>query len=248
MNVSVVVATFGSSEWAHRGLEALKALEGHPGVVEKIRVHDPVLDGLAQARNSAARTATGDWLCFVDADDTVEHGYFGAMAASFDALPKTREAGELMGRHIPAARYDWLLVPSVAYVDRRGGLMADFATLDRAVVPSWRRSLIDLNCAVIGTLVPRLLFLEVGGFRSRLEDGTRLDSLEDWDLFLRCVRAGAKMVAVPDAVYVAQRGHRRNADQSPYEAIRRELGPGFDWADIDAYKVEASGKPASGRR
>jgi hypothetical protein len=51
------------------------------------------------------------------------------------------------------------------------------------------------NWLVIGTLVHRDLFWEVGGF-PEAEHG-----LEDWALWSKCVRAGAEIVKVPDAIY-----------------------------------------------
>ena len=73
-----------------------------------------------------------------------------------------------------------------------------------------------MNECVIGTVVPRRLFLEVGGFRE-------LPSLEDYDLWLRCCKAGARIVHVPQAVYRAHvRPGSRNSDQSVYDQLRAE--------------------------
>ena len=74
-----------------------------------------------------------------------------------------------------------------------------------------------MNECVIGTLVERDLFLKVGGFRD-------LPSLEDYDLWLRCVKAGAVIHHVPDAVYRAsiRPGSRGTSDQSVYHALRVE--------------------------
>jgi hypothetical protein len=48
-------------------------------------------------------------------------------------------------------------------------------------------------------------------------------SLEDYDLWLRCVKAGARIVHVPDAVYCAhKRPGSRNEDQSVYAQLRAE--------------------------
>lgn len=101
-----------------------------------------------------------------------------------------------------SGRGDVLLAPAVSYggpagIPNRGG---------------WP----SVNECVIGTLVPRALFLEVGGFRE-------LPSLEDYDLWLRCVKAGARIVHVPDAVYCAHvTPGSRNSDQSVYARLREE--------------------------
>jgi glycosyltransferase involved in cell wall biosynthesis len=53
----------------------------------------------------------------------------------------------------------------------------------------------ETNWLVIGTLVQRDLFNRVGGF-SDLPHG-----FEDWQLWLKCSKAGARIVKVPNAVY-----------------------------------------------
>lgn len=215
MNVSVLICTYGSHEWLRRGLRALDRTQGVTAAVAR---HDP--EGtLASVRNAAAAAAAGDWLCFLDADDELAPGYLEAMELASD------NAWDDDAHH---HRFDEpkLLVPALQYMvaGRPSGAPA---------IPAWDRSLIDLNCAVIGTLVPRALFQAVGGFRE-------LDAYEDWDLWLRCVRAGATLVAVPGAVYLAHstpegRNSAAHEDRvAAYTAIRAEHEPHFDWAG--AYK------------
>lgn len=224
MRVSAVVATYGSPEWEAAGRAALTAVQGDPCWHDTVGVHMPG-GTLAQARNLGAERATGDWLCFVDADDGVAAGYLGSMEVAY-----TRWLTMFPGDGPEPPRP--LLVPAVAWQNERGGVF----TL--AGIPAWDRPLIDVNCAVIGTLIPRALFLEVGGFRDQLADGDLLPALEDWELWLRAVKAGACMVPVPQAVYVARAGGSgRNADQSPYWRIRNEHGGGFDWWSTGAYKA-----------
>lgn len=70
------------------------------------------------------------------------------------------------------------------------------------------------NWLVIGTLVQRQVFVEVGGFRE-------WPLYEDWCLWQRCWKAGAEPVKVPDAVYVARvRGASRNRQPSRAEKLR----------------------------
>lgn len=76
-----------------------------------------------------------------------------------------------------------------------------------------RRDITHLNPCVIGTLVERDRFLAAGGF---------LDEpiYEDWSLWLRCVRLGARVHHVDGAVYRARlRADSRN--QQP-EATKQE--------------------------
>lgn len=184
MNVTAIVATYGDPAWAERAREAAKSTQDAD---ETIVLHVEAAT-LAEVRNTAAAAATSEWLCFLDADDCLAPGYLDAMR---DALHRT------VGPESPWENPDTplpLLVPALSILGRSPD------------IPAWDRLLIDLNCACIGTLVPRPLFERVGGFRE-------LPIYEDWDLWLRCVRAGARLVPVPEAVYCAgvREGSNRNA-------------------------------------
>jgi hypothetical protein len=81
------------------------------------------------------------------------------------------------------------------------------------------------NWLVIGTMVSKALFDEVGGFHEHPH------GLEDWNFFARCVRAGANIVKVKDAVYRAfvnpQSEHhklqrRRVEYMAAYEVARKD--------------------------
>lgn len=156
------------------------------GAEEILCFHDP--DGtLASVRNELGRTAKGEWLCFLDADDELAPGFLGAMERAFE------QSGD----------GPVLLAPAVSYVSVNGF---------REPAKFWPEcSLTTGNWLVIGTLVPRDLFLEVGGF----EDWA---IYEDWALWGRCWKAGARPVRVPDAIYLAhrKRGPTRN------HALRRK--------------------------
>lgn len=79
-----------------------------------------------------------------------------------------------------------------------------------------------MNPCVIGTLVPKKLFCDLGGFRD-------WPVYEDYDLWLRCWRAGATIQHIPDAIYRAwvRDGSRNEPDrvvkQQTYAAIRRQF-------------------------
>jgi glycosyltransferase involved in cell wall biosynthesis len=171
MSISVCVATYGDPEWRQKRKRAIRSIE-HQGFNDWIVYHDD--EGtIATSRNSAAEQATGDWLCFLDADDELAPGYIGAMEAAVE-----REGTDGKRR--------LLFTPAVSVV--RNG-RAGPATFFKEV------PLRQANWLVIGTLIHRDLFWEVGGFHEA-EHG-----LEDWALWSKCVRAGASIVKVPDAVY-----------------------------------------------
>jgi glycosyltransferase involved in cell wall biosynthesis len=170
MRTSVLVCTYGAERW-QRVAERAAASARAEQPFEVITLHEPDLP-LEDVRNRAAHAARGDWLCFLDGDDELEPGYLEAMAvASMTVWPA-------------------LLIPAARYVDARRRRQSPPRIPNRESGP-----FTHINHAVIGSLVPRALFLEVGGFRHGY------GPYEDWELWLRCLRAGAELVYVPNAVY-----------------------------------------------
>lgn len=202
MKVTICIATYGGDEW--RDLAWSRA---YPSVAseqaEILLGHEP--DGtIASARNGLADRATSDWLCFLDADDELAPGFLDAMKRAYE-----QESGS--GTKL-------LLTPAVSYV--RKGKPSPPQFLDRGI------SLADDNWLVVGTLIQRDLFFEVGGF----EDYDH--GFEDFALWSKCWRSGAKIVKVPDAVYLAhwnpQSKHRqgwRNRERqvATHQRVVREL-------------------------
>lgn len=173
--VSIVVATFGAPEWAERGAALADDLRRRlPDAHEIIAHHSGA--GVAEARNAAAAAATGDWLCFVDADDNLADDYIYAMT-----VEASRQPGPALIQ--PATRFNAHGDTEVPAVDPQG-LIRPHADLTVG------------NHLVIGTLVRRDQFHTVGGF-----DPT-LDVLEDWDLWIRCWQAGAQLASCPAATYI----------------------------------------------
>lgn len=169
MRFTVIVATYGESEWEKLALE--RAVPSAQEQADEIIVlHEPDMS-IAQVRNRAALAAHGDWLVFLDADDVLKPGYIAAMKA----------AAERLGG-------DWLLEPRVAFIHRNAAARPKFmqqVPLDQG------------NYLVVGTGVPRELFLRVDGF------GDYPHGFEDWALWAKCWKAGAKVKRVPGAVYIA---------------------------------------------
>ncbi len=195
-SVSVLVCTYGEDRW--RVLAAQRAIPSaqRQGAVEVVAYHYP--EGtLADCRNTAGAAATGDYLCFLDADDELAPGYVAAMRET--AAQERQEA---------------LYYPAVQYC--RAGRE------DKPTLLGGGRPLIDLNRAVIGTLVPRRLFLELGGFGEE-------PIYEDWALWLRCSEH-VPLVPVEAAVYrVNVRSASRNSAVQKlgrvwYDIIRERHG------------------------
>lgn len=186
MDVSVVIGTFGSDEWIETAQRAAASAESQGPVIQ---AHGATL---AQARNIGAAQAKTEWLCFLDADDELAPGYFDAME---------RGSADLRA-------------PAVSYVrggPRRAPYVPRVAGHTHACVAECLR---EGNWLVVGTLIRRASFCEVGGFREWAV-------YEDWDLFLRCWLVGATVEAIPEAIYVAHvRPDSRNRAPSMAEKNR----------------------------
>jgi GT2 family glycosyltransferase len=106
VTVSVVIPVLNGSRWLAQQLEALRTDSAQPFetviadngstddsvAMARAFAHDMMLivvdasrwKGQAHARNVGARTATGEYLLFLDQDDEVGPGYVSAMTAALD--------------------------------------------------------------------------------------------------------------------------------------------------------------------
>lgn len=132
--VSVIVPIFGDDKYNAWAAERAIPSVLNQGTSIPIEIISPAGANVADARNNGAADARGVWLCFLDADDELEPGYFDAMK---------RGTADLRG-------------PACVFVrpgGRRDGPM---------LVPA--RPLEDSNYLVIGTLIRREMFHAAGGF------------------------------------------------------------------------------------
>lgn len=74
MKVTVIIATCGGEEWSRMGDEALISIKDRfPVEIIRVHKHDK---SLAETRNYALGLVSTEYVCFVDADDTIKDGYF----------------------------------------------------------------------------------------------------------------------------------------------------------------------------
>jgi glycosyltransferase involved in cell wall biosynthesis len=183
VKLSIVIASHGSDKWCDlawsRAYPSAEAQGAHEVLIE----HDSDQSATrAEVRNRLIERATGDWICTLDADDELAPGFVDAMR---DAWSEPTYQGMLYPDTV-------LFVPRVQYVHRR---------IEEPRFPPE----VDLrkgNWMVVGTVVPRLLVLEVGGWRVFTGSGV-LNQWDDWDLWIRCGMAGAVYRKTPKAIYVA---------------------------------------------
>lgn len=206
-SLAVIVATCGEDRWQDMAMEwAVPSVWAQTSAPDEILIEHAPDHGVEYARNAGAWKADSAWLVFLDADDQLDPAY---VAAIRDAI------GGDSG--------DRLLAPALRDLDAESGRI-----LQAARLPNRQAPMTELNHCCIGTAVPRLLFHTVGGFREGYEPW------EDWELWLRCIRAGARIQDVPEAIYRARvrpgsrhRSLTRSAALELHGRISREHAEGL---------------------
>lgn len=189
--ISVIVSTFGDQNWKQMGDETFETLLLQSQ--KPASSHRIHAESLAVARNTGAEQAEGEWLLFLDADDLLDSKYVEEMNRSIDRY----------------GNRDVLIRPAITLTDD---------PVPR-VLPE--KLLSETNFMIIGTLVKRDTFLDVGGFRE-------LPLLEDWDLWIRCWKQGSAFGESPKSIYHISISHnsRNNQDEDiqrkVYAKIRRD--------------------------
>lgn len=137
MGVSVVVGTYGHTDWKHLARE--RAI---PSVPEGIPVHHVHAASLAEARNGGLAQVETEWVVHLDADDELEVGYFDHLSRGVADL------------RAPAVRYVRGPRERAAYVPRVAGHDHDCSAA----------CLVDGNWLVVGTMARTELLRSVGGW------------------------------------------------------------------------------------
>lgn len=144
---------------------------------------------IAASRNKGISLSRGEWVAFLDSDDSWEP--------------------DKLERSLTGAGADADLISHREAVVRDGKVLSVSPRFEEADA-AYRRLLFDGTCfSPSAALVRRTLLEKIGGFREDPDFVT----VEDYDLWLRLVQAGAKVRFV-DAVLSSYRLHDGNASAS----------------------------------
>lgn len=169
-------------------------------------------ESLHEARNAALARVDTEWVIHLDADDELEPGFVDALArGSADVRAPSVRYVKPNGRSFDP------------YVPRVAGHQHD-CTAD---------CLPDGNWLVCGSAVRAQMLRDIGGWRD-------FPWSEDWDVWLRCWKAGATFEAIPDAVYRAF-VNRQSRNRAPDQAFRNEAHRAIHRANFpELYDEEAA--------
>lgn len=154
-------------------------------------------NSLAEARNQALREVNTEWVIHLDADDELEPGYVEAM------LEGTADVRGPVARYMIDGRERNLWQPRVAGHRHTCGAAC----------------LRDGNWLIVGSMARVRILRRAGGWRD-------WDWSEDWDMWIRCWRAGATFELVKGAIYrahVRQDSRNRSATQAAKLAAHRAI-------------------------
>jgi glycosyltransferase involved in cell wall biosynthesis len=210
LDISIAIASYGSEEWRQMALDRAYPSAERQGGYEVIVHHEPE-GSVASSRNAAAAKATGSFLCQLDADDELAPGFMAAME-------RAHQPEDLRVLYTPAVSW-------TRNGHRRPPRIQREMNLEHA------------NWLVIGTLISRELFFEVGGF----EDYPH--GLEDWNLWAKAWKAGCSIVKVPRAVYIAH----YNAE-SKHHQLQKDRAEYHYWYQVVAHSVFPEIHPAPAPR
>lgn len=171
--VGVVVVDDGSDDGETEA--ACAALPGRLG--ERVVVVRQENRGLPAARNRGARGAAGEYLAFLDADDTVAPGFAASLAAAIEGSGDERVSHAYCQETL---------------TDRAHGTWR---------VPEWDAELLLItNLHPVTCLVRREAFEAVGGFDESMTEG-----YEDWEFWVRLSERGYRGVRVAEPLFFWRR-------------------------------------------
>ena len=152
--------------------------------------------GTAAAKNAAVSMAQGEYIVFIDSDDVFLPD---AVEKLYHALPQDQAMACSYGHYLT--------------IDADGNLQTTKNKIKHfpsgMILKDLLRHIIVTNC---GTMIPRQLFLDVGGFDCDLRVA------EDYKLFLT-IAEHVPFYAVQDPIYLRRR-HNSNLSSASYSKVK----------------------------
>lgn len=193
---SVITPAFDAERTLRRCVESVRAqtradwehivvddgsTDDTPSIAETLAAEDPRLRverqpnaGAAVARNRGIASARGEWLVFLDADDALEPTCLERIAAAIDSMPGVDVVGCNGTRTYPNGLQTPAFPEDPSVPVREISLEDHIAASQLTVTSAVRRAVVDA----------------VGGFRDTYA--------EDYDLWLRVLASGARVVRLEE--------------------------------------------------
>ncbi len=208
--VSIVVPLFHSQEVVGDLVKSLKDADNTPCELIFVSDADGVYDvpgrqivlgtrsGFAGAVNAGAQTASGKYLCLLNADVRVHAGWLGPMVRLIESAPDIAAAGnrnlDRLGR-----------IDSVGSEFSYDSGNFEHALLGASDVPSPERDRVTERDMITAAclLVRRDVWEQFGGF----DEAYRIGYFEDTDFCMRLREAGWRILYCPDSVVTHRKNH-----------------------------------------
>ncbi len=251
MKISVIIPAYNRVATVARAIESVLAQTYRPQEIivvddgstdatsEVVKMYDEVLllrqnrQGVSAARNNGAMMADGDWLAFLDSDDTWQTEKLEKQAAFHHLHPEYE---------ISYTDETWI---------RDGKVVALPKKYKKTPETTFENSLSFCSIAPSSVMMKKALFETMGGFDESLE------VCEDYDLWLR-ILAGRKIGLLPEALITKYGGHpdqlsakHWGMDRFRVRALEKHLGGPYDVSVreelLEKYEVLATGALKHGR-
>lgn len=161
----------------------------------RIRFFHTENSGVSAARNFGVAQSAGEYLLFLDADDTIEPEYVERCVECLSVQPQV----------------------TVVYCQWR--FFGDCGETPEIHYEGFRAQLLK-NHIFITAMIRRSRFLESGGFDLRMRSG-----LEDWEFWIRYLEDGGQVVQLPERMfnYRIKAGSKNDSAHRGLEAFNSQL-------------------------